>query len=406
MADYYSLISRAIAALPQQSPEARQAVYERARKALFSQLRGIQPPVAEADIAAEGRALEEAVTRVEVELAAKNAPPQKAAPAKAESSSAASLLRQQGGGPAAKPPAPPEPQPAERTAEDAWRETLAAAESEAPAREPQRPAAPLPRAPKSRRPPTRIIALAGVLVALIAVVGALAWYLRERPEDLAKLKPEEAGSSETADSGKIGDRVAGGDSAPAPVSGKRATAVPVAQKAEMWVASLQEPDKVDRILNGTVVWRIENVGGGPGQPVGSAIRGDVDIPDGKMKLTLLLQKNNDATLSASHTINISFKPQPGSSLGGVKAIGPIQMRRADAQSGEKVMGIPVPITENNFLIGLMRGDREARNIQLLRSMAVIDLPLQLSDGRAATINMEKGPAGERVFADAIDSWGK
>ncbi|QGM99347.1 hypothetical protein [Methylocystis parvus] len=395
MADYYSLISRAIAALPQQTPESRQVVYERARKALFSQLRGIQPPVAEADIAAEGRALEEAITRVEIELAAKNSSGPRAGSAKAESSASAAV----------KPPAPPELPPGERSAEDAWRETLAETESDAPAREPQRPAAPLPMPPKSRRPPTRIIALGAVLVALIAVVGALAWYLRERPEDLAKLKPEESGPAESADAGKFGDRVEGGSAASAPVSGKRATSVPVAQKAEMWVASLQEPDKVDRIYNGTVVWRLENVGG-PGQPVGSAIRGDIDIPDGKMKMTLLFQKNNDATLSASHTINVSFKPQSGGPLGGVKAIGPIQMRRADAQSGEKVAGIPVPITDNNFLIGLMRGDREARNIQLLRSLAVIDLPLQLSDGRSATINMEKGPAGERVFSDAIDNWGK
>ncbi|WP_457796193.1 hypothetical protein [Methylocystis sp. S23] len=400
MADYYSLISRAIAALPQQSPDARQAVYERARKALFSQLRGIQPPVAEADIAAEGRALEEAITRVEIELAAKNAPAQKPASGKPDSSSPPRRSA------AAKPAPSTETPPDARSAEDAWRETLAETESEAPAREAQRPAAPLPLPPKSRRPPTRIIALGGVLVALIAVVGALAWYLRERPEDLAKLKPEESGPGETADAGKFGDRVEGGNSAPAPASGKRAPSVPVAQKAEMWVASLQEPDKVDRIYNATVVWRLENVGGAPGQPIGSAIRGDVDIPDGKMKMIMLLQKNNDSTLSASHTINVAFKPQPGSPLGGVKAIGPIQMRRADAQSGEKVVGIPVPITENNFLIGLMRGDREARNVLLLRSMAVIDLPLQLSDGRSATINMEKGPAGERVFADAIDNWGK
>jgi hypothetical protein len=182
--------------------------------------------------------------------------------------------------------------------------------------------------------------------------------------------------------------------------------VPVAQKAELWVASAQEPNKVDRIYNATVVWRLENVGGGPGQPMSSAIRGDVDIPDAKLKLSLLFQKNGDAALSASHTITITFKPQPGSPLGNVKAIGPIQMRRADAQSGEKVAGIPVPITENNFLIGLMRGGAETRNLQLLRSLSVIDLPLQFADGRPGTINMEKGASGERVFADATDSWGR
>ena len=404
MADYYSLISRAIAALPQQTPDTRQAVYERARKALFNQLRGIQPPVAEADVAAEGRALEEAIARLEIEINGKNAP----APSKAQAAAA--------GGPQpppprrrviepSTPPAPGEPPAGERSAEDAWRDTLATTESPAP-RDAQRPAAPLPLPRTQQRPPRRILALAGVLVALIAVVGALAWYLRERPEDLAKLSPEESAPANGAESGKFDDRVVGGSAPSAPVAGKRVTSVPVAQKAELWVASLQEPGKVDRIYSATVVWRLENVGGGPGQPVGSAIRGDVDVPEAKMKMTLLFQKNTDSALSASHTINISFKPLPGSPLGGVKAIGPIQMRRADAQSGEKVVGIPVPINANNFLIGLMRGEREGRNIQLLRTLAVLDLPLQLADGRAATINMEKGPAGERVFADAIDSWGK
>ena len=73
MADYHSLIARAVAALPQSTPDTRQAVYERARKALFNQLRGIQPPVAEADIAAEGRALEDAIQQVETERAANDA---------------------------------------------------------------------------------------------------------------------------------------------------------------------------------------------------------------------------------------------------------------------------------------------------------------------------------------------
>lgn len=403
MADYYSLISRAIAALPQQTPDARQAVYDRARKALFNQLRSIQPPVAEADISAEGRALEEAVARLEQEIAAKNAPP---APAKPSATKPAPTNPAPAKPEPPKPAAPPEPPPAERSVEEAWSDALPAAESEAPPREPQRPAAPLPLPPRAQRPTQRIWALAGVLVALIAVVGGLAWYLRERPEDLAKLQPAETSPSEAAEAGKFGGRVDGGASAPAPTSGKRTVVVPVAQKAELWVATLQAPDKVDRIYNATVVWRLENVGGGPGEPVSSAIRGDVDIPDGKMKLTLLIQKNNDSALSASHTINVSFKPAPGSPLGGVKAIGPIQMRRADAQAGEKVFGIPVPITENNFLIGLMRGDHEARNIQLLHSFAVIDLPLQFTDGRPATINMEKGPSGDRIFADAIDSWTK
>jgi len=154
------------------------------------------------------------------------------------------------------------------------------------------------------------------------------------------------------------------------------------------------------------MWRLDTVSGAPGEAVSQAIRGDVDVPEAKMKLSLLIRKNTDPTLSASHTINISFIVGADAPLGGVKAIGPLQLRRPDAQAGEKIVGIPVPISENYFLIGMMRGDREARNVALLRSQAIIDLPFQFNDGRIATINMEKGASGDRIFAEAIDSWGR
>jgi hypothetical protein len=47
MADYYPLLAKAIAGLPESTAEARQAVYDRARMALFGQLRNLDPPVPE-----------------------------------------------------------------------------------------------------------------------------------------------------------------------------------------------------------------------------------------------------------------------------------------------------------------------------------------------------------------------
>ena len=275
MADYHSLIARAVAALPQSTPDTRQAVYERARKALFNQLRGIQPPVAEADIAAEGRALDDAIQRVETELTANEA--QTKQPRDATSA------------PQHKPHPISSAKPAERAPNDdagsAWRDaphSSPADEDDIPLREAQRPPAPLPPAPRPQRSKRLILSVAGVVVALVAVVGTLAWQLREQPEDLAKLKPEKSASN-GPEGGKINDRVAGdGHAAKAPTP--RSPAVPVAQKAEMWVGSLAEPTKVDKIYNGSAVWRLENVGG-PGEPVGSAIRGDIDVPDAKLKMT-------------------------------------------------------------------------------------------------------------------------
>lgn len=437
MADYYSLISRAIGALPQPSIEARQSVYGRARKALVSQLRQVQPPIGEEDIAAESRALEEAITRLELEIAARldetaravekpvGAPPPSdqrarttASPVNPGSaSSALSRLRERASGGL---PSGASSASSKRDQSQSFGDTLAevAAAPVAPpgagrsglirpatlpgdvgARETQRPAAPLPLPPRPQRSRGQIYAVIGVAVALLGALGGLFWYLRAHPEDAGKLRPAAGERAASEENGKFGERL---DSSEEP--DKRG--LPVAQRAEMWVASLSDPNKVERIYNANVLWRLENVGGGPGEPVSMAIRGDMDAVDAGLRMTIILRKNNDPTLSASHTINILFKPGANSPVGDVKAIGPIQMRRADAQSGEKVLGIPVPISSNYFLIGLMPGEPETRNIQLLRSLSVIDLPLQFSDGRIATINMIKGSSGERVFAEAIDSWKK
>lgn len=367
MADYYSLLARKIGSLPQSTPQGRQAVYELARRALFNQLRAIQPPVAEAVIQSEGRALDEAIARLEGE---------------------AFVLAE----PA--PRATPRPSPEQKS------------EAAAPQREtqPQRPAAPTPALPDAARARRRVLAVVAVLVALVGVVALAALQFRERPEDLAKLNPDQA-AAEAGGRGKFSDRISGDETTAAvEPSLEQRPAVPVAQKAEFYVAAPQHPEKVEHVYSGSIVWRLENVGGGEGETVKSAIRGDAEFPEAKIKLALVIQKNMDATLSASHTVNVSFKVAPDSVLKGVKVVGMLQSRRADAQSGEKIVGIPVPITANNFLIGLMRGENETRNVSLLRSPSMLDLPMQLSDDRMATINLEKGATGERVFNDAINSW--
>ena len=69
MADYYPLIARAVTGLDKSTGEARRALYERARTALVTQLRGVEPALSEADITRERLALEEAIRKVEGEAA-------------------------------------------------------------------------------------------------------------------------------------------------------------------------------------------------------------------------------------------------------------------------------------------------------------------------------------------------
>lgn len=73
MADYYPLLARAVAALPNSTRESRTSIYERARKALLGQLRSLDPPVSAEHLESEGKALDEAIARLEAELAQEDA---------------------------------------------------------------------------------------------------------------------------------------------------------------------------------------------------------------------------------------------------------------------------------------------------------------------------------------------
>jgi hypothetical protein len=68
MADYYSVVARAVSRLPSKTDKARYAIYERARAALQENLRLHDPPLAPAELATEQSALEAAISRVETEL--------------------------------------------------------------------------------------------------------------------------------------------------------------------------------------------------------------------------------------------------------------------------------------------------------------------------------------------------
>jgi hypothetical protein len=72
MTDYHPLIVRAVEGLDKSTGEARRALYERARTALVTQLRSVEPALSESEITKERLALEEAIRKVEAEAARKS----------------------------------------------------------------------------------------------------------------------------------------------------------------------------------------------------------------------------------------------------------------------------------------------------------------------------------------------
>ena len=340
---------------------------------------------------------------------------------------------------------PAEPQKEAASAKRDWRgfgrprdATLAAAEAAAfPAEanpveppkppsgrtEPARPLAPQPKPPRGGFGRHWIVV--SIVAVVVAIIAGMAFMLRDNPAELARrapgTAPPPAESSQPA--GKIVERVGGGPStspsnppaATAPVAhpavpGAAASTtapdniLPVAQRAALLVQAPDQPQQTKTYV-GTVIWRRENVNHGQGQPLGEAVRADIDLPEAKLKATMTFQKNTDATLPASHTIELRFMPAGDSPIPAVKQIDVPQMRKEDAPAGDPLAGVPAPITQNYFLIGLSQGDATvARNTDLLKSRQWFDIPLLLSDNKIAKLTFEKGDPGDRALSDAFADW--
>jgi hypothetical protein len=169
-----------------------------------------------------------------------------------------------------------------------------------------------------------------------------------------------------------------------------------------------EPDASNprgRDYVGTANWRIETIPAGPGRAAEVAIKLEVEIPDRGLAMTWLIRRNTDPTLPASHTIDIEFNLAPNSPLGKIAEIRSLLMKQPGQVEGAPLWGHAQKSTSNYFLVGLSAVEADAQyNLKLLKEQPAFDVALVFSNVRRAFLLVEKGPVGERVFADAFAAW--
>ncbi|UGV25483.1 hypothetical protein E0H22_07155 [Rhodopseudomonas boonkerdii] len=215
----------------------------------------------------------------------------------------------------------------------------------------------------------------------------------------------------------------GGSSTPAPISENKDGALaprpkitdrvgqpsdqvaPVAQRVVLYDEDPSEPKGKQFV--GTVVWRTEQIKGSGGRPGDVAVRADIDIPERKFKMTMSFRRNNDSTLPASHTAELTFVLPQDFNGGGIANVPGILMKSNEQARGTPLAGLAVKVTDGFFLVGLsnVESDR-VRNLQLLKERSWFDIPLVYTNQRRAIIAIEKGSPGERAFNDAFAAWGE
>jgi hypothetical protein len=397
MADYYSLLAKLLDGLPETNPATRQGVYDRARRALSDQLRGVTPPLTDAEIEREGHSLEDAIRQLEARYAAG--------------------------------PALPEP---ELTAEPARR----------PAPELETEGRPEPIAIRRGGRRKRPVALLLALVLFAVPVAVLAWMWRDQPRQTPEpvAQPAAPAAPAAPSENKFAERVGGAPAGPQPSRPARPPAAaspapaqpapspatpapesarpssPMAGQGELAVAQralIFEENQLDQqqpiITTGRALWRLDALNAGQGLPLETVIRGTVELPAAGITLNILIRRNLDAALPASHTIELTFVNSPvnGAAPRVVRDVALPMMRPEESIRGVSVAGLPVPVKENVFLIGLsdLRGDVD-RNTELLLKRNWMELPIRFASGQKAALLFDKGVSGERVFYDAFRQWGQ
>jgi len=394
MADYYPLIARAVEGLTEQTPSSRRAVYERARTALVAQLRSLNPPLPEADIQQECASLDQAITRVEADYA----PP----PAGFDPNAFAEMLaedqrhepaaeRPRNGvspGQALRAPSQAEPGPEARNADE-------------PAR-PRIDSRPHPAMQSNRQ--TRTILLGSIIGLVILVIAGLAWWQSRKDAPIPETPVAEAPQAPAApENSKINERV-GGPAQQVPATQNAGQAIGVAHRAVFYEEDATNP-QTPKAFVGRVVWRLEDVNPGQGQPLEKAVTANIEIPDAGVTMKMVLRRNLDTTLPASHTVELTFTTRAGDSGRVIRDVGLLQFKNEEAARGTPVAGLPVPVRENLFLIGLsnLQSDVE-RNTELFVRRNWIDLPVRMASGQRAILSFEKGTTGEQVLNSAFSQW--
>jgi hypothetical protein len=179
----------------------------------------------------------------------------------------------------------------------------------------------------------------------------------------------------------------------------------VAQRVVLYEEDQNDPQ--GKRFVGSAVWRTETVSPGPGLAPELAVRADIEVPDRHMTVTWSLRRNTDQALPASHTIEIMFNLPPDFPGGGIANVPGVLMKASEQARGTPLAGLAVKVTNGFFLIGLSAVDTDVqRNIQLLKDRPWFDIPIVYSNGGRAILALEKGPPGDRAFADAFAAWGK
>jgi len=215
-------------------------------------------------------------------------------------------------------------------------------------------------------------------------------------------------ASSTPDDNKIEERLPTTE-APAPMENNTAAAeattpaaadvAPIGGQSLLLEASSQGTTGAVP-FSGTVDWT--RGADETGQPT---LMAHANIPARNMSLDLLIRRNSDPTLPASHLMEVDFTVNESFLGGGIAGLPGVLLKNEELVKGVPLVGASARVVGNSFLFALSAADQDvATNTNLLKSRKWIDLALVYLTGTRAIITLEKDADAQVMFDEVLAAW--
>ena len=133
--------------------------------------------------------------------------------------------------------------------------------------------------------------------------------------------------------------------------------------------------------------------------------GKANIPARNLAVDVLIRKNSDPSLPASHLMEINFRVSDSFIGGSIAGLPGVLLKNEELVQGTPLVGASARVVGNSFLFALSASPEDINaNTGLLTSRKWMDLALIYATGKRAIITLEKDAEAEKLFESVIGVW--
>lgn len=135
------------------------------------------------------------------------------------------------------------------------------------------------------------------------------------------------------------------------------------------------------------------------------LQAQASIPARNLGVSIIIRKNNDPVLPASHLMEISFDV-PDTFIGGsIATLAGVLLKDEELVPGTALAGAAARVVGNSFLFALSASPSDlTTNTNLLGSRRWLDLAIVYGTGRNAILTLEKDEEAEALFDTVLAAW--